>query len=259
MPLAVHIRLMWPIGGQIENFRTNYKEVKKSSTSIMLIIMLFCTIGNVLAQKKILEKITSIPLSDKSLDIPKYENGYPFIYWHYCKQKQTQLNLIDPEVSTDSLILRVWGTLPASKKNQRHDLIEIRYVSNKWTAQVINMSVDLKQKTEEKITDFAITEVTPATNWNNVVDSLFYFKVNSLPTDERLPNYNSLSSNYDNRAPTFCFEYATPKIYRFYQYNNIGTLAEHYPEAQNIMRMLILLDREFDIDNLATKFKSKSK
>jgi hypothetical protein len=214
--------------------------------------------SNVLAQKKLLEKITSIPLSDKSLDIPKYENGYPFIYWHYCKQKQTQLKLTGPEVSADSLILRVWATAPINKKNQSQDLIEIKYANNKWTAQVINMLVDLKQKTEERISDFAVTEVTPKTNWGNVVDSLFYFKVNLLPTDERLPNYRALSSNYDNRAPTFCFEYATPKIYRFYQYNNVGALAEHYPEAENIMSILILLDREFDIDNLAAKFESKS-
>jgi hypothetical protein len=206
---------------------------------------------------KILKKITPVPQSNKTLDIPKYENEYPFIYWHYCKQKQAQLGLSSPETSDDSLLLRVWLTAPFTKKNQRQDLMEIRYVNGGWVARVTNMRVDLKGKTEEKISKFIITEVSPVATWKHLIDSLYYYHIDSLPTDERLPNYGLLTSNYGDRAPTWCFEYATRSTYRFYQYNDPWRLAEHYEEAVDAASFLHMLDREFHIDSLAREFRIK--
>jgi hypothetical protein len=220
-------------------------------------VLLACSMNAAFAQNKLLDRITPIPGSKKVLDIPKYDSGHPFIYWHYCKQKQTQLNLHSPETSSDSLVLRVWLTVPSGKKDQRHDLFEMRYKNNQWTAQVVNMSVDIKKRTNEVITDFSVKEVQPVANWSSIVDSLFYFKIDSLPTDERLPNYSTLSSNYANRAPTFSFEYATPDLYRFYQYNDVWRLTQHYREAEQVIDFINMLDREFHLDSLSREFRLK--
>ncbi|MCP4178034.1 MAG: hypothetical protein GY756_09725, partial [bacterium] len=86
-----------------------------------------------------------IPESSKNLDIPKNGpehkfNGYPFIYWNFCKQKQKQLNLTCPETSNDSLIYRVWITNPVGKIGQPHGLIEIKCdSSNNWKGSLILM------------------------------------------------------------------------------------------------------------------------
>jgi hypothetical protein len=232
----------------------------KITGHLTLTIIFIISVHGAIGQKKlekILDKITPIPQSNKTLDIPKYENGYPFIYWHYCKQKQAQLRLSSPEISDDSLILRVWLTAPFTKKNQRQDLTEVSYVNGRWVARVTNMRVDLKGKTEEKISNFTITEVSPVATWKHLIDSLYYYHVDSLPTDEKLPNYRFLTSNYSNRAPTWCFEYATRGMYRFYQYNDPWKLAEHYDEAIDAANILHMLNREFHIDSLARQFRIK--
>lgn len=204
---------------------------------------------------KVIEKILPVPESNKHLDIPKYDNGKPFIYWHYCKKKEAYFNLIRPELSNDSFIFRVWVTSQSKKKSQRHDLFEMRYSNNEWSAQVIDMSVDYKKsKNEELITNHTITKVSPISNWKTVIDSLLFFKVDSLPTDEKLPNYTTKSSNYANRAPTFSFEYSTPALYRFYQYNNVWAIQDYYWQAENVVRINNLLDREFKLDSLAYDF-----
>jgi hypothetical protein len=230
----------------------------KRVSTILLVTVAF-TFGSlrVNGQKKLLEKITPIPTSNKTLDIPKYENGHPFIYWHYCKQKQTQLGLSKPEISSDSLVLRIWLTAPFTKKNQRQDLTEIRYENGHWVARVTNMRVDLIGKTDEKISNFTTTEVSPVASWRHLIDSLYYYHVDSLPTDEQLPNYRTLTSNYANRAPTWCFEYSTRDTYRFYQYNDPWRLSEYYEEATDAANILHMLNRELRIDSLAREFRLK--
>jgi len=216
---------------------------------------LFSGCSPFLSRQKLSEKIIPVPESNKELDIPKYENGKPFVYWHFSKQKEFQLDLISPETSIDSLILRVWVTIPSRKRNQRHDLFELRYENEKWTAQVINMNVDFyKSRIEEDIINYTVTEVKPKTNWNTLIDSLYILKIDSLPSDQFLPNYAFRGYSYSNKAPTLCFEYATPSIYRFYQYNNVWQLEENYWQAENVISFINLLDREFCVDSLAYDF-----
>ena len=222
---------------------------------LFTIIILLTNCTPLLYRKKIDEKIQDIPESSKVLDIPKYDNGKPYIYWHLCKQKESVLGLESPETSTDSLIIRIWSTLPTRKISQRQDFIEIRNSNNSWKAQVINMSVDVdNREIEEKITNFIKTDVVPKTNWESLIDSLFILKVDKLPTDEQLPNYKENSTNYSNNTPTFCFEYATPNHYRFYQYNNVIQLETKYWQAKNVLLILDKIDREFKVDSLAYDF-----
>ena len=97
--------------------------IHKIISTILLTIIVVFSYG----QKTALNKITPIPVSQKIIDIPTYPSGEPFVFWHFCKQKESQLGLSSAENSSDSLLVRVWVTVPTQKKNQQHVVIELRY------------------------------------------------------------------------------------------------------------------------------------
>jgi hypothetical protein len=194
-----------------------------------------------------------IPETTKFLDIPKYDvkhqfNGYPFVYWHFAKQKENQLDLENAELSNDSLIFRVWITNPIGKRGQPHGLIEIKNDSSKWTANLYAMYVDFNANNlSETIVKFEKMEITPKRNdWNFIVNSLYRLKFDILPTDEFIPNYYKDNSGYSNNSPTFSFEYATKNQYRFYQYNNAERKSNEFWQAKNVSTILDLLDEELN-------------
>ncbi len=199
--------------------------------------------------------ITSIPQTPKTLDIPKYANGYPFTYWHFCKQKEKQLGLESPERTIDSLRYRVWITNPIGTKNQSHGLIEIKYDSSKWTGRLILMRVDLDARhLSETINKFDTWNLTPKTSWNSIIDSLIKLKIDSLPTDEKIQNYYTEDTRYNNNEATYSFEYSTRSNYRFYQYNNIYRVPDKFWQAKNVVLVGNLLEREFKWDSIARKY-----
>ncbi|MCL2098526.1 MAG: hypothetical protein FWH23_07205 [Bacteroidales bacterium] len=200
---------------------------------------------------------SSIPETVKELDIPTYEekqqfNGYPFLYWHFSKQKEKQLGLESAELANDSLIFRVWITNPIGKRGQPHGLIELKYDSSKWVANLYAMYVDFNTNNlSETIVKFEKMEITPKRNdWDFIVDSLYQLKFDILPTDESIPNYYKDNSGYSNNLPTFSFEYATKKQYRFYQYNYPARKSNEFWQAKNVLKILDLLDDEFTWDDL---------
>jgi len=203
-----------------------------------------------------------IPESTKTIDIPKYDeakhglNGFPYVYWNFCKQKQKQLELDSPETSSDSLIYRMWITNPVSRNNQPHGLIEIKYDSTKWSGKLIFMFVNFNSKNlTESITKSKMIELQPLeTNWESVVDSLFKYQIDILPTDEKIPDYYTEESRYSNNASTFSFEYATRSIYRFYQYSNIYRVSDKFWQAENIVKIGDLLEREFKWHSLGEEY-----
>ena len=193
-----------------------------------------------------------IPETEKELDIPIYEekqqfNGYPFVYWHFTKQKEKQLGLESAELSNDSLTFRVWITNPVGKRGQPHGLIEMKHDTSKWTANLYAMYVDFNANNlSETIVKFEKIEINPKRNdWNYIVDSLYQLKFDILPTDETIPNYYKDNSAYNNNLPTYSFEYSTKNQYRFYQYNYPARKSNEFWQAKNVLKILDLLDDEF--------------
>jgi len=204
---------------------------------------------------------TPIPKTVKEMDIPRYDvkhqfNGYPFVYWHFAKQKEKQLNLESAELSNDSLIFRLWITNPAGKKGQPHGLIEIKHDFYKWTGNLYFMYVDFNASNlSETITKYEKFELSPKKNdWNFIVDSLSQLKFDILPTDEAIPNYYENNSGYGNNSPTYSFEYATQKLYRFYQYNNVEQKSDKFWQAESVLKIMELLDDEFNWNNLGHNY-----
>jgi hypothetical protein len=239
----------------------NWKIVNKSLIiTVISIILTGCISVNL---SKLDTYYTPIPETSKKIDIPKYKDehqfkGYPYIYWNFCKQKQNQLGLTQPEISNDSLIFRIWITNPVGRKRQPHGLIEIKNDSTGWNGKLILMRVNFKLKNlTETVTEKKIIELKPLqTNWKNVIDILKRLRIADLPTDDLIPNYyvDNPKGAYSNTAPTFSFEYATPDIYRFYQYNNVYRFAGKFWQPKNVIDILDLLENEFNWDTEARKF-----
>jgi hypothetical protein len=227
-------------------------------TSVIAILMLSCAPTKL---SKLDTYYTPIPESTKKLDIPKYGNehqfkGYPYIYWNFCKQKQSQLGLESPETSKDSLIIRMWITNPVGKSRQPHGLVEIKKDSIGWSGKLVLMHVNFKTgNLSETIADSKVIELSPLkTNWSNIIDSLLILKIGELPTDDLIPGYYPDNTGYANNSPTFSFEYATRDIYRFYQYSDIYRVADKFWQPKNVIEILDLLEKEFHWDSQARKY-----
>lgn len=199
-----------------------------------------------------------IPVSAKNLDIPTYRetDSIPYVYWQYCKQKETQLGLNSPETGTDSLIFRVWMSNPIGKRNQIHRLVEISHDGDDWSGRLILMRVDFnKSKKTETVTESQIFELRPVvTDWPVIMDSLFFFGIDSLPTDDQIPGYYTDVTMYRNYDPTFSFEYSTPSKYRFFQYSNLYRAADRFWQPAHVVRILNILDREFHWYSMGREF-----
>ncbi|MES2765530.1 MAG: hypothetical protein V4642_06675 [Bacteroidota bacterium] len=231
-----------------------------------LFVILFTTIilaGCVTSPNfKLVRQIyTPIPQTSKNIDIPLYKKphpleGLPYNYWHYSKQKQEQLKLISPETSAAAQIFRVWITNPVGRSSQPHGIIEIVQDSNKMEGNLILMNVDFDvRKLKETIADSKRIALTPKTlSWSQITDSLIALQFHELPTDEKLPGYDLKTRGYSTNATTFSFEYATPEKYRFYQYTDIYQNQHIFTEVANVVKMLDLLESEFEWDTQAREY-----
>ena len=202
---------------------------------------------------RLTSNFSTIPETTKELDIPKYDagqkfDGYPFIYWHFCKQKEKQLDLMSAELSNDSLIFRVWITNPVGRKGQPHGLIEIKHDFSKWIGSLYFMYVDFDANNlTETISNYGKIDVIPKKNdWDFTLDSLYKLNFDVLPTDDAIPNYYANNSGYDNNLPTYSFEYSTKSQYRFYQYNYPERKTNEFWQAKNAIDILNLLDEELN-------------
>jgi hypothetical protein len=234
-------------------------------TAIVLVKMMWVALLVTACVPVRLDKIdtfyTPLPESSRQLDIPKYGNdhrlsGYPYVYWHFSKQKQQQLGLVSPETSTDSLVFRLWITNPSGRVGQPHALVELRKDSLAWHGTLVLMRVDFRTKNlTETITRSNTINLEPlVTNWKTVADSLMFFKIDSLPTDDLIPDYYANHPGYVSNSVTFSFEYATKEIYRFYQYNDIYRVPETFWQPNNVIGILDLLEREFQWDAQARSY-----
>ena len=131
-------------------------------------------------------------------------------------------------------------------------MIEIKHDTSKWTANLYAMYVDFDTNNlSEMIVEYEKVEITPNRNdWNFLVDSLYQLKFDILPTDQTIPNYYKDNSGYNNNYPTFSFEYATKRQYRFYQYNYLTRKSNEFWQAKNVLKILKLLDDEFTWNDL---------
>jgi hypothetical protein len=220
----------------------------------LLIGLFLMTSCGFYAMNRAYDSLAPIPKSHKLLDIPRYPDGKPFVYWNFAKQKEEQLGLMSPEFSSDSLLFRIWITVPTRPMNQQHMLFEMVYSDSTWTGKGMFMLVDFNSsRIRETIRKHQIIPLEAKNGWHEMADTLFRYQIDKLPTDERLPFYDR-HADYSNNLTTISFEYATSTFYRFYQYNNPAQLQEHFWQAEYVIKMLDYIDSETGLDSLGKAF-----
>ncbi|MGB1039731.1 MAG: hypothetical protein ACPGVD_02565 [Flavobacteriales bacterium] len=221
---------------------------------ILVVIIQGCILFT--TNKKRKAWVTKIPESEKKIDIPKYDGETPYVYWHWSKQKEKQLNLISPETGSQDLVFRMWVTSQGRTKGQNHGLVEIVKTDSIWVGKVTHMKVDFRPyKYVETITKQNTSLIEPINGWKNLIDSLNFYQFSKLVSDKRSNESGPNEQGYNTYSPTYCFEYATPSVYRFYQlnYSNIvnNLIYKNYSNGNKIIN---LLDKEFKTDSLADLF-----
>lgn len=228
---------------------------KKITLAIIIVFMMTGCSSLILTNIRPADVYVPIPESTKTLYIPKYGEehqfkAYPYTYWNFCKQKENQLELVSPEIADNSFIFRFWITNPSGKTNQPHGLIEIKKDSSNYSGKLILMHVDFKlSNLSETITDHIVIDLKPLkSDWQTTIDSLLILKINELPTDDLIPGYYEYGAGYGSNSPTYSFEYADKKHYRFYQYSDVFRTSDKFWQAENIKLILSLLNDEFQWD-----------
>lgn len=240
------------------------RTMKSQHTTLTLVIVITLSLSSCMSSRiaKIKENYTQVPKSTtKTLDIPTYKSPHPlagleYNYWHYAKQKEKQLGLASLETSNLKNVFRVWITNPVGTLSQPHGLVYIECNSDSCYGELILMRVKFDRRNlTETITETKRTTLSPSNlTWSAISDSLINLKFHELPTDELIPDYYPNNSGYATSGPTFSFEYSNPSEYRFYQYNDIYRVHDKFWQPENVIKILDLLESEFQWDTRAREY-----
>lgn len=185
-----------------------------------------------------------VPQSSKLLDVPRYDEsrgdfaGKPFVYYSWAKAREEQLGLESPEISQTDRILRVWGTFSYHPRRQRGFLAEFVHNGTGWNARFYDYILHYNQwGNTEEIRDMRSFALIPERGWEPFDEILKETGIADLPTDERVPGLlDWVRRNRISTAATYSVEYSTPKLYRFFIFQNPQKTQEQFDEASCFMR-----------------------
>lgn len=186
----------------------------------------------------------AVPETHKELDIPRYDDtrgvmaGKPFVYYTYAKQREEQLELEPPELSSHERLLRVWGTFSSHPRRQRGFLAEFIFDDGEWAGRFHDYFIRYDAwKHFERIVDSKSFPLSPEDGWESFETLLRETGLTGLPTDEQvagLPDW--IRRNRVSTASTYSVEYSTPDRCRFFIYQNPHETQKHFDEAARFMR-----------------------
>ncbi len=185
-----------------------------------------------------------VPQSSKLIDVPRYDEsrgdfaGKPFVYYSWAKAREEQLDIESPEISETNRILRVWGTFSYHPRRQRGFLAEFVHNGTGWTGRFYDYIIHYNQwGNTEDIRDTRSFALVSETGWDQFDDILKETGLVDLPTDERVPGLKEwVRRNGISTAATYSVEYSTPKLYRFFIFQNPQKTQAQFGEASNFMR-----------------------
>lgn len=126
--------------------------------------------------------------------------------------------------------------------DDREQLIIFGKEEGRWFANLSELTF-IYDKNRDSLLSISksVIEKTPKSGWKLLLDSLNRLKIMSLPDMSDIPNYE-LST--DGNGVTI--EIASKNRYRVYSYQNPFYYQTKFVEAQNIVRIMELLEREFE-------------
>lgn len=186
----------------------------------------------------------TVPETSKIVDVPRYDEsrgdfaGKPFVYYSWAKAREEQLGLESPEASESNRLLRVWGTFSYHPRRQRGFLAEFVHDESGWNGRFYDYLIRYNQwGNSEEITETRSFALAPETGGDQFDEILKETGLVDLPTDEGAPGLKEwVRENRISTAATYSVEYSTPKLYRFFIFQNPQKTQAQFNEASSFMR-----------------------
>ncbi|MES2387718.1 MAG: hypothetical protein V4543_06930 [Bacteroidota bacterium] len=170
-------------------------------------------------------------------EIPLYTDGVPDNFYRITHNQARQMKLDSLENGFDSVQIRVWYEDPLSISRQ---LLVMQRSAGEWSAKSYKMTV-LTQDSVEMLTDFVKKDISPLSGWAAMAKNLNKYVMTSLPNMDDIPG---LFDSWKD-GETYCIEVATTKQYRFYCYHVPEHFQKRWWQAQNMVGLLNIFEKEF--------------
>ncbi len=192
----------------------------------------------------------SVSMSDSNViqnDIALYKNGKQIYAYTSISKAASQLNLDSLELGFDSMQIRIWFSFA---KHDSSQIFIIKNRNNKWSAE----SIILKYLWDDTLLQTSLSDtITKVSyhnvNWTRFLNELFQLKITSLPDMDKINGYKDIGGIDGSGC---CVEIATKSSYRFYGYWFPGRFKDQYWQADNMIKIIELLEREFSFKLLDT-------
>jgi hypothetical protein len=170
---------------------------------------------------------------------------------YYISISTRMLNLPDLSKGTpDSMEIRVW-------RHEFLDLFENVFIFkldsngwkgfhyNSWTMPWKNSGQVFRFQGQPKMGDsvLIVKEIVPKCDWQKFSDSISFFQIPTLPTQDSIKDFKFISHTDGNN---YSFEIATPVSYRYLFYD----MPDYYQhkECKSVKEFLAMLTRQFGGD-----------
>ncbi|MBI5857769.1 MAG: hypothetical protein HZB42_08960 [Sphingobacteriales bacterium] len=172
------------------------------------------------------------------IEIPRYKNGEPDLFYQLDKQKAHQLWLDSLESGFDSLQIRIWYDYSLFTLRQ---LIVLKYTRSRWSADLYEMTVhwDYNKWTETILTNDT-RAATPKSGWENFIPRLLALNITTLPNFKDVYDYGAGADGV-----TYNVEIADKYSYRFVEYWSPYLFKKKTSYAKTMCDILDLIRDEF--------------
>ncbi|MBX3257333.1 MAG: hypothetical protein KF862_24625 [Chitinophagaceae bacterium] len=179
------------------------------------------------------------------LDIPRIRGTDSYISTYRLTAKSTQrLELKPLTAGVDSMEIRIW----LNYGGKQHCL-RFFYERDVWQGELFTIRyMRPKDERSEWAMSKIIEKKAPKSGWENFLKTSIELNILDLPDCYTIPEYG-----YSTGFSSFvCFEISTKKSYRFYSYIEPNSFRKEIKEADDIERILNLIQSEFDFKMLAS-------
>ena len=171
-------------------------------------------------------------------EIPLDRSGKPRSYYRNKPILEQYLGLSSLESGFDSLQIRIWLGYAFKDSSQ---LIVLSNSKGKWIGQVYSLVYEMNSK-GDSITNIMkeVKLAEPKSGWKYLIEKLFILNILTLP------DYHSIHGYYQGAdGDAVVIEVSTKNRYRIYAYHEPNTVRTKFSQAENVEKILELLEREF--------------
>ncbi|TXJ23214.1 MAG: hypothetical protein E6Q24_19495 [Chitinophagaceae bacterium] len=220
--------------------------VTPKTSSLLLVICLALSFGSCNSQQRKVDNSspTQLELSNSvTRDIPKFFQGEK---WNrYFADMQSSLNLHSLRNGVEGWQIRLWIAHAVYDYKDSAQLIIFKKEDGIIRGILYTYIVQNEplRDTSSIRTAGKFTALLPKSDWASVVDSLERLSVFTLPDYTKIKGYYLATDSFG-----IVIEVAKGNTYRIYEYPDYEQHVDTLPEAQKLLQILKLIEREFGID-----------